>query len=184
MGPEFGTFLHEVFEKIDLQKAGSATKQEMTSLCSPFVKKSQYASFEEKIGELVFHAFHTPLPAGFCLKDVLPQKMSREMQFLYFTDNNALKGVMDLFFEHEGRYYLLDWKSNFLGNAQDDYAKECLEKQMRIHDYYLQEKIYRDGLQKYLALFDCRPFQEIFGGTFYVFLRGLPDNGVIHVRDC
>ncbi|TWV98972.1 hypothetical protein [Chitinophaga pinensis] len=35
-----------------------------------------------------------------------------------------MNGKMDLFFEHEGRYYILDWKSNYLGGTPEDYTPQ------------------------------------------------------------
>jgi exodeoxyribonuclease V beta subunit len=51
---------------------------------------------------------------------------------------------------------------------------------MHSHHYYLQADIYAKAMARYLALFDNRPFEEIFGGTYYVFLRGVGiDSGVL-----
>jgi exodeoxyribonuclease V beta subunit len=48
-----------------------------------------------------------------------------------------------------------------------------MQKAMEQNDYYLQASLYSVAVKKYLASIDPRPFDEIFGGAFYVFLRGL-----------
>jgi len=60
-----------------------------------------------------------------------------------------MKGFIDLAFEHGGRYYLVDWKSNRLGPAREDYHRDRLDAVMREHFYRLQYHIYT------LALHQC-----------------------------
>lgn len=125
----------------------------------------------EAIGELVEQSLHFPLPAlsgEFCLADVNPYKIKREMEFLYPSDEprGFIKGFIDLFFEHQGRYYVIDWKSNFLEN----YTPEKLEEACLHHDYHLQAELYQTAALKYLKLFQA---EERFESIFYVFLRGL-----------
>jgi len=44
---------------------------------------------------------------------------------------------------------------------------------MQEHQYFLQAEIYTNALKRYLQLVDGRPFPEIFGGIYYLFLRGI-----------
>jgi exodeoxyribonuclease V beta subunit len=83
-----------------------------------------------------------------------------------------MKGFADLFFEFEGKYYLLDWKSNYLGPSNSDYTQEKIAEAMLQHQYYMQASIYADALDRYVKLFDKRPFSECFGGAIYYFVRG------------
>lgn len=85
-----------------------------------------------------------------------------------------LRGFMDLVFRHEGRYYLADWKSNWLGHSTSDYSPERLDRAMADHFYHLQSWLYALALQRFLAdrLPDYR-YEQHFGGIFYVFVRGL-----------
>lgn len=89
-----------------------------------------------------------------------------------------MKGFIDLVFCHEGRYYLLDWKSNWLGAQLDDYGRAGLEAAMAQHHYYLQALIYALALDRYLArrLRDYDP-ERHFGGCYYLFLRGMQADG-------
>ena len=92
----------------------------------------------------------------------------QEMEFAFPWAGALYKGFIDLVFYKEGKYYVVDWKSNDL----PDYTPERLEEAMRTHDYHLQASIYATALSRYVKLFDNRPFKEIFGGALYVFLRG------------
>lgn len=53
-----------------------------------------------------------------------------------------LKGFIDLVFRHEGRYYLLDYKSNWLGEDREAYTRPAMEQAMRAHRYDLQYQLY------------------------------------------
>jgi len=88
-----------------------------------------------------------------------------------------LKGFIDLVFEHEGRYYILDWKSNHLGWQPSDYAASALVPAMQQHGYYLQARLYLLALHRYLRvrLPDYNPALHL-GGACYLFVRGVrPD---------
>jgi exodeoxyribonuclease V beta subunit len=84
-----------------------------------------------------------------------------------------MNGKMDLFFEQGGRYYILDWKSNYLGSSPGDYAPLPLEEAMRENNYHLQYLIYTLAAKKYLETrlpgFD---YATQFGGVIYFFVRG------------
>ncbi len=84
-----------------------------------------------------------------------------------------MNGKIDLFFEHNGRYYVLDWKSNYLGPSVDDYSPAMLAAAMNESNYHLQYLIYTIAAKKYLQSripgFD---YSTQFGGVIYVFIRG------------
>lgn len=85
-----------------------------------------------------------------------------------------LKGFIDLVFRHEGRYYLLDYKSNWLGEDREAYTRPAMEQAMRAHRYDLQYQLYSLALHRYLrhrlADYD---YDRHFGGVIYLFLRGM-----------
>lgn len=177
---------------------------------APFDKPLESAIIAEQLQHTPFHswssvlqkmletAFNTPLPlktGWISLKNVSPQKAYREMNFMFPWDEELilpeteklpgfLKGVIDLIFEHDGFYYLADWKSNWLGPDTTFYTPSHLQNAMFENGYYLQAEVYREALRRYLALFDDRPFEELYGGMFYLFLRGLdpekPGLGIYH----
>lgn len=85
-----------------------------------------------------------------------------------------MNGKIDLFFEREGRFYILDWKSNYLGFNLENYNSEGVLNAMNESNYHLQYLIYTVALKKYLSSripdFD---YEKQFGGVVYLFLRGL-----------
>ncbi|GAW67951.1 exodeoxyribonuclease V subunit beta [Geoanaerobacter pelophilus] len=89
-----------------------------------------------------------------------------------------LLGFIDLVFEHGGRYYIVDWKSNHLGNTSGDYGQAALKKEMAENFYPLQYLLYTVALDNYLRLrtpdYD---YDRHFGGVFYLFLRGVDGTG-------
>ena len=90
-----------------------------------------------------------------------------------------MKGYMDLVFQYQDKFYLVDWKSNFLGNHVTDYGSEALALAMKEDFYILQYHIYTVALHQYLnvRLGDYN-YEEHFGGVYYIFLRGVdPDTG-------
>jgi exodeoxyribonuclease V beta subunit len=91
-----------------------------------------------------------------------------------------MKGFMDLVFRHEGRFYLIDWKSNFLGPSIDDYKPEALAKIMEEEFYILQYHIYVLAVHRYLGMrLPGYDYGTHFGGVFYMFLRGVdPSNAL------
>ncbi|MGM0632376.1 MAG: exodeoxyribonuclease V subunit beta [Pseudomonadota bacterium] len=83
-------------------------------------------------------------------------------------------GVIDLVFEHDGRFYLADHKSNFLGGALDDYREEVLEQTVLDRRYDVQYLLYSLALHRYLRQrLPDYDYERHFGGAFYFFLRGM-----------
>ena len=85
-----------------------------------------------------------------------------------------LRGFMDLVFCHNGKYYLVDYKSNFLGVGPQDYVGKSLEQAMLENHYDWQYLFYTLALHRYLQQRDANYHYETdFGGVFYCFLRGM-----------
>ncbi|MGP9567115.1 exodeoxyribonuclease V subunit beta [Halomonas sp. AOP5-B2-8] len=89
------------------------------------------------------------------------------------TLNGMLKGFIDLTFEHEGRFYVLDWKSNYLGSDDSAYTFDALRSAMLEKRYDLQAALYLLALHRLLKarLPNYDPHQHL-GGSMTVFLRG------------
>ncbi len=85
-----------------------------------------------------------------------------------------LKGYIDAVIRFEDRYFLVDWKSNHLGDHTADYRPDRLRQTMAAADYFLQSHLYAVALdlllQRQMADYD---FGRHFGGVFYIFLRGV-----------
>ena len=90
------------------------------------------------------------------------------------TGHSCMRGFIDLWFEHEQRIYLVDWKSNWLGSQSDDYHPDAILNAMNTHHYHLQYLVYICALNRLLrAVHPGYDYSADFGGVAYVFLRGL-----------
>jgi exodeoxyribonuclease V beta subunit len=90
-----------------------------------------------------------------------------------------MKGYIDMVFYDQNRFWLVDWKSNFLGNNVEDYGKNALNSVMSRDFYILQYHLYVLALHQYLQLrIPDFSYERHFGGVFYIFIRGVdPDKG-------
>ncbi len=97
-----------------------------------------------------------------------------------------LKGYIDMVFCCKGKYYIVDWKSNNLGNSIDLYSAGRLEEEMARHNYFLQYHIYTLALHRYLRLRmgESYSYDRHFGGVYYLFVRGMspkePGSGIFY----
>ncbi|KFA59662.1 Exodeoxyribonuclease V beta chain [Gilliamella apicola] len=108
-------------------------------------------------------------------------KLCPELDF--GTVQGMLKGFIDLVFEFEGKYYIVDYKSNWLGNNVSYYEKNALEKVMCEHRYDLQYQFYSLALHRFLrSRITNYQYQTHFGGVYYLFLRGMPEQGIFFHR--
>jgi len=97
-----------------------------------------------------------------------------------------MKGYMDLVFEHQNQFYLVDWKSNYLGPTIADYRQDALHLTMQENYYILQYHLYILALSQYLG--PRKPgfrYESDFGGVFYIFIRGIdsrrdPEFGIFY----
>ena len=88
--------------------------------------------------------------------------------------NGFMKGFIDLVFKWQDRYYIADYKSNYLGMHIEDYSQERLAKAIHSSGYDLQYHIYTLALHRYLGLrMQDYDYEAHFGGVYYLFLRGM-----------
>ncbi len=123
--------------------------------------------------------FVTPELLGRCLvkrgwrvAGVNPERIRDALGFK--PTRGMVRGFIDMIFRHNGRYYLVDWKSNHLGSGLEDYGGESLGRVMERNLYPLQYLLYTVALNRYLSLrvrdYD---YASHFGGVLYFFLRGI-----------
>jgi len=89
-----------------------------------------------------------------------------------------LRGEIDLVYEHAGKYYVVDYKSNFLGNSLSDYDEDTLKQAMSKAGYWLQAAIYQVALHRFLSMRIADYIgneAKYLGAVEYVFLRGVYD---------
>ena len=97
--------------------------------------------------------------------------------------NGALKGFIDLVFEHEGKYFVLDYKGNHLGDGAESYSIEAMQASILSHRYDLQYVIYTLALHRLLkSRLPDYDYNTHIGGAIYYFLRGVesPSNGIFY----
>ena len=96
-----------------------------------------------------------------------------------------LMGFADLVFEHGGRYWVLDYKSNHLGASDADYDADALEAAMAQHRYDVQAALYLLALHRLLRnrLGESYDPARQLGGAVFFFLRGFrgPAGGAYHL---
>lgn len=186
---DVGNFLHNILEDVPF----ALSKDELQEFLKPRVEGSLYKEWSDEVYQLIYDALNTELPlkTGKAPLSKMNQDQSfRETEFLFPWDHalnlpdvtplpGYLKGVIDLVFEHDGFYYILDWKSNVLPG----YDQEHLHQAMVDNHYLLQAEVYREAWRRFISSTDPRPFEELFGGVFYLFLRGLKlGGGVYYVK--
>ncbi len=163
----------------------------------PNLRREPERSTRLELATMVWRALRVPLgDDGFRLADIPPGDRQTEFEF-HLSENEAvlgpspavpperrglLNGFIDLVFRHEGRYYLVDWKSNALPGG---YSREAVLASMEEHEYTLQYRIYALALATWLrsCLPDFSPARHL-GGVYYLYVRGLNDTdpaaGVFH----
>lgn len=165
-GGEAGVLLHLLFEKIPW---GETDLEKIEQFIRPLIRGTILEPWERQAAERVQSAFLAPL-GNFSLKDVKECETLREVSFLYKEKDRFVKGVIDLIFRFEGEYYLLDWKSNWLGSNPSDYSNEAMALAMEREEYTLQSSLYQEALSRYLKQLGINRSPK---GSFYLFLRGL-----------
>ena len=210
-GKQVGTALHRHFENCYFSDL--ANTEEIDKLLQSLQLDE---TFTEPLQNWLQKISHTPLSneIGIALADLANKDCIKEMPFYlaiweHFdvaAFNRALKthhhlpseplqfeqiqgmvrGSIDLVFRHYGKYYLVDYKSNFLGSSLADYNQEALKKEMLHSHYDWQYLIYTLALHRYLqSVVPHYDYARDFGGVFYLFLRGMngePQSGVFYDR--
>jgi len=199
-GANTGNLLHHIFERIDFTDS-QRWQQVIENALKRFISNSPVESVSH-LTTLLNHVTEATIKVAgtsFQLKDLQWDKKLNELEFdfnvaLFNPDavsrlstpeipiqikyakelEGIMNGKIDLFFEQGGKYYILDWKSNFLGDRPSDYSKENIHAAMTESNYHLQYLVYTLALKKYCQLrvpgFD---YDTHFGGVIYLFVRGV-----------
>ena len=149
---------------------------------------------EQRINEMEFYYPVAHLDAGelrnlLLAHDFGSPAIREAIGRLSFGDlRGFLKGYIDLVFEAGGRYYIADYKSNWLGGSLEHYRRAALEQEMADAGYYLQYLLYSVALHRYLgARLPGYSYERHMGGVYYLFLRGIDpaagsEYGIFHDR--
>lgn len=198
-GAQTGNLLHYIFENIDFTKS-----EFWPNVIDKAVRRSaanNSSEFKEKLNEFLHQIIDTDLSigGGFSLNQIPMEDRLTELEFdfpmqkinmkeieglsstdapLFVRNNDEMEGIMtgkiDLFFRHNGKYYILDWKSNYLGETAQDYSRERMQEAMNENNYHLQYHIYSVAANKYLSnRIPDWDYDQGFGGVIYLFVRGV-----------
>lgn len=150
---------------------------------------------------VIWNTLTTPIAAvadGFALSHLRKEDRLHEVEFYYpfphpLTGadriaegepvNGLIRGFVDLVFRKGRKFYIADWKSNYL---ETGYDLESMEKNMAHADYHLQYKLYAIAALRWLkqTMGDRFDAERHFGGVFYFYLRGMgtgEGHGIYHV---
>ncbi len=148
------------------------------------VALAQLASYQPEL-EFWFEARHVDvrrldaLVQEYVLPGVARPALSRD------TLNGMFKGFIDLAFEHDGRYYVVDYKSNWLGEDDAAYTAEAMQRAVAAQRYDLQYVLYLLALHRQLQVrLSDYDYDRHMGGALYLFLRGsrADGQGIHHAR--
>ena len=197
-GPLIGIALHALLEDIDF----GASEEEIASYCSRCMLRLgiQESEWLDVLSNWIIDIVHTPLGAGFSLVDIPDSDRINEMEFHYPVTINdeflalakqagylsqtttehqvdlsgMMTGLIDLIVRFNNKHYLIDYKSNYLGNTYDKYIQDFMQMAVSRHNYDLQYLIYCLALHRFLRRkISDYSYEGSFGGVRYLFLRGM-----------
>lgn len=201
-GATFGSVMHSIFEHLDFSQDFSDYHTLDNSLKKRirYLLNKEDESYLQLGAQLIQNVVQAVIPAHtpFRMSEVEMNRCIPELTFYFHIDraqnipklkkllegkahinfhDDTLRGMMDgaidLFFEHNGKYYILDWKSNLLGFDPALYEGEKLSQAMFHHNYTLQYYIYTVAACRFIKSkkpdFD---YERDFGGAIYLFVRG------------
>ena len=211
-----GECLHAVFEHVDFTQPASwpaAIESALAAHPASWRDPADAPRGPAMLHRMLDCVLNTPLPGGAMLAQVPTSRRLVEMEFdlpvpslgaaplaqalrqhgyaspgLTFGQlRGHLRGFIDLVFEHAGRFYVLDWKSNHLGDKQADYDLPSLARAMDRQGYHLQYLLYCVAVHRHLAQrLPDYDYETHFGGVLYLFVRGVrphwPGRGVFAHR--
>lgn len=213
-GTGFGTMIHNVMEKISFtaspEEIRKHVKEEMLlskpseaeiSHCVQLIADTLSAEMPNglRLLEIPPGKRRSEMQFDFELTNTFSRKDIRQLAADYagvplanYTDNSnflaggSLTGLIDLFFEHKGKYCILDWKTNLL----EDYSPESLKESIAHSFYQMQYMIYLTALCRFLKqrfqleTFGQEEYEKYIGGVYYIFMRGVspdtPGSGVFY----
>lgn len=196
-GASFGNVVHDLLEEIDFSSFHGSPDffNQVERKCSRYGVVAE----NDDMVKLIECVVSTRLPGGFSLKDTSAACTLKEMPF-YFTLSTIqtgaiyeilqddptvlsvsdkrirgyLTGFVDLICQVADKYYIMDYKTNYLGEDISAYTGDNLVEAMRSHNYGLQYWIYSLVLHRHLTnLMEDYDFKRHFGGVLYLFVRGM-----------
>jgi exodeoxyribonuclease V beta subunit len=198
-GPAPGTAIHHIFEHIDFQK-----DEHWDDVIHKYLQQEDIADrWQPVVRKMLWQTVNKSLIASkssLKLAAIPPNQMVSEMQFHFashqvelrnllaiirrnppkgdslesFAEEGFMTGFIDLTFRFGEQYYILDYKTNHLGNETEDYSREELCKAMSTQFYDLQYHLYLVALHRFLKQkLPDYDYRKHIGGALYLFIRGI-----------
>lgn len=212
---QVGNILHGFFEHCDFQQA--VDFEQILAICNQLDLDEYWHQPLQQWFEKILAT--PLAEGGFALKDIPLTKRLNEWQFYLRLKNpeglrqlnhlfkqhspisaklpdlnlpqleGYIRGFVDCIVQMNEKFYLIDYKSNFLGDLAQDYSRENLEKTIGQYRYDLQYLLYTLALHRYLRVRLGKQYEydRDFGGVAYLFLRGMcgtPKSGVFFDKPC
>ena len=201
-GIESGLMLHEILEKIDYKKIRDMTSPvdmlEEKFGFNELFDTAIITNLRNKIGDInllkneaariVWNTLHASLDGAELILCEIDNKI-HEVEFYYpshhirildtinrFYPGDFIHGFIDMIFEYKEKYYLVDWKSNYI---EKGYSNELISKNIMEMNYDLQIQLYTAALIRWLKRSRSDySFDRDFGGVYYLYLRGIDPNKI------
>ena len=127
-------------------------------------------SLDDQLREMEFHFPVKGLSAELLIELIRGTKSKQ----IFEHSDQFLNGFIDLIVRQNGKFYILDYKSNHLGDTAEDYSLENMKSEIEAAGYDLQYHIYTLALKKFLSrkIKDFN-YERNFGGVMYLFVRGM-----------
>ncbi len=198
-GPQAGTALHDIFNQIDFTDSAD-WKSTVEHVLDHYRLQDTSGERTEAVFDMLNRIVTAPLGregAEFSLSQLSKRHRYTELEFFLRSDTvdrqqfrkvlgdhtgsidiehaqGLMHGYIDLLFVMNDTYYIIDWKSNYLGPAPSFYTHEAMEEAMRRHNYHLQYYLYTHAVHRYLSCYvTSYDYARDFGGVYYVFMRGV-----------
>jgi exodeoxyribonuclease V beta subunit len=147
-GADTGILIHAIFERIFSEPDAWKSVSLVDQIIEKWPLSEKFIPWRGAIGKMVQESLDLPLPFGFCLRDIETHALLVEAEFLFEDPPHWVKGFVDLLFAFQGKYYILDWKTNWLGNSIEAYGAEQLQEALEKGQYDLQASLYATALRR------------------------------------
>ncbi|CAL4323056.1 RecBCD enzyme subunit RecB [Buchnera aphidicola (Chaitophorus sp. 3695)] len=198
-GKKYGIFLHKILEHINFKKKNHYLI--LKFLKNIKLKKNWFSIIEKWINLILLKPlnkikinlyslnkkdyikefkFSLPLKKNINIHlidkilNIKNKNINKNFKENFNTKHKILTGSIDLIFTFNKKFYVIDYKSNFLGKNSKFYNKKYLKKEIITNKYYIQYYLYSIALHRFLKLkLKNYKFKKNFGGFYYIFLRGI-----------
>lgn len=200
---EHADFQRHAAGTIEGEAAREALAKAMVERFLAIADEAKKANAVKGAAKMLFDVLNAEILPGRRLRDVPPEHRFAEMEFLVHMHaaltpellaqalslldpkyavpalsheklTGFMTGFVDLAMAVDGRYWVVDWKSNAIAQTPEGFTQEAMDREMTRHHYRLQYLIYLVALRRLLKARLGPHFRpDMVGGAIYVFVRGV-----------